>query len=86
MQKKKRREGLDEILARSFKQSQVTGASDFFVPAAKMAVLVRYILGRTAHPAVSLNRPQVGRRRYVHRVEWCGVTFRSVSTRPLAVL
>ncbi len=64
---------------------RLMGTKEFFVSNDRMAQLVQYILQSACPSKVILNRPQVGGERLVHKIEWEGIRFFSVSRRPIAV-
>ncbi len=62
------------------------GTSEFFVSPTHMLQILRQALRESPRPVLSLNRPQVGGRRLVHRLEWRDLVFTCVTRRPLTVV
>jgi hypothetical protein len=79
------RSSCDGPLASVRHRQRVLGTKEFFVTQEDMIRLLRHMLGQASHPVLSLNRPQAGGPRLVHRIEWLGLIFRSVSLRPITV-
>ena len=73
------------ILDNVYQRQQVLGTREFFLSPEDMVRLLRHVLGQASRPILSLNRPQTGGPRLVHRVEWRGFSFRSISLRPITV-
>ena len=73
------------VLGEAVRRHRLLGTREFCVSFADMAALVAYILASTTKPELSLNRPQVGGRRLVHRAQWQRLSFSCVSTRAMTV-
>lgn len=66
-------------------RQRLLGTREFFLPPEDLICLLRHVLGHPSHPILSLNRPQTGGPRLVHRIDWLGLSFRSISLRPITV-
>lgn len=66
-------------------RQRVLGTREFFLPPEDLLRLIRHMLGHASRPVLSLNRPQTGGSRLVHRIDWLGLSFRSISLRPITV-
>jgi len=73
-------------LAEAIKRRHNLGTSEFYVSPTHMLQILRQALRELPRPVLSLNRPQVGGRRLVHRLEWRDLVFTCVTRRPLTVV
>jgi len=62
------------------------GAAVEFIPDHKMHRLLAHVLQHAPGCRISLNVPQVGGERLVHKVTYDGTLYISVSQRPFAVI
>ena len=74
------------LLAEAAGRQRVLGTKEFYLAPEEMVALLQHVLRRTTLPCLSLNRPQAGGTRLVHRLDWEGLRFVSVSVRPLLVV
>jgi hypothetical protein len=65
--------------------NRLMGTRVFYVPQQQILVLLRRVLASNTRPHVSINRPHSGGRGLVHNVEWQGLTFVSVTARPIVL-
>ncbi|MHC4247747.1 MAG: hypothetical protein ACYS9X_01335 [Planctomycetota bacterium] len=72
---------VDEAVLRN----RLLGTREFYVPQRQLLELVRRVLASSARPHVSMNRPHTRGRGLVHNVEWRGLKFISVTTRPIVL-
>ncbi len=79
------RDSAPGLLANAVRRHQLLRTQRFFVSQKELIFLLGYILSRTTEPKLSLNRPQVGGRRFVHWVEWLDLRFTSVSKLPIVM-
>jgi hypothetical protein len=74
-----------DVLDEALRRRDVLGTDEFYVSPVEMVRVLSRTLCELPRPVVSLNRPHAGGRSVIHRVEWRGLVFTSVSHRPLAI-
>jgi len=80
-----RRGGGGDILDDALRRQAMLGTTEFYVSPDEMLRVLRRALGELPRPVLSLNRPHLGGKSVIHRVEWRGLVFTSVSHQPLAI-
>lgn len=78
--------GLDMTVPLLLMRGSRPGTKELFIHRESMVALLQHVMRCTTEPRVSLNRPQYGGKRLVHRLEWSGVTFVAVSDIPILVV
>jgi hypothetical protein len=73
------------VLDDALRRQALLGTTEFYVSPGEMLRVLKRALSELPRPVLSLNRPHAGGKSIVHRVEWRGLVFTSVSHRPLAV-
>lgn len=64
---------------------RLLGTREFYVSHRHIVELLRCVLTSSTRLHVSINRPHAGGRGLVHNVEWQGLRFVSVTTRPIVL-
>jgi hypothetical protein len=67
-----------EIVSQAREQHRLLGSREFYVSHLGLLRVLRYALGHTPRPMLSLNRLHLDRR-MIHRVEFMGLVFVCVS-------
>jgi hypothetical protein len=73
------------LVAEAMVRRRRLGTSEFFVSSSHMLQLLRQALQELPRPVLSLNRPQVGGGKLVHRLEWRDLVFTCVTRKPLTI-
>ena len=66
--------------------STLTSERDFYLPWTEFAELLAHVMRRDGRCRLSLNRRQAGSMGLMHRFEWRGMRFTTVSAEPKAVV
>ncbi|HOX05261.1 MAG TPA: hypothetical protein PK280_02575 [Planctomycetota bacterium] len=74
-----------QILNEAIRRERTLGTTEFFLREADMRSLVQHLLGRCPGTWMSLNNTHALGRGFLHRAEWMGLKFVSVSARPFMV-
>jgi hypothetical protein len=64
-------------------RNRLLGTKEFYVSQRHIVELLRRVLASSTRPSVSINRPHADGGGLVHNVEWNGLTFVSVTARPI---
>jgi len=72
-------------LCEAANRHRMLGTREFYVPQRHVLELLRLVLASSTTPDISINRHQVGSKGLVHKVKWQGLTFISVTLRPIVV-
>ena len=79
------RRGGRDVVGDAERRSRLLGTREFYVSGEEMLRLLRSVFGLVPGAVLSLNRPQAGGGKLVHRVEWRGLVFTSVSRKPFVL-
>jgi hypothetical protein len=74
-----------DVVGDAERRNRLLGTREFYLSGTEMLCLLRSTFGLAPGAVFSLNRPQAGGGALVHRVEWRGLVFTSVSRRPFVL-
>jgi hypothetical protein len=76
---------VEELLDEARYFNQLVGTREFYVSSGDIMEIGRYVLDHTTIPYLAMNRPHTGPRHFIHRIEWMGLKFISLSYHRISI-